>query len=89
MDMIPVTWAFKRIPYLQVLEVRGETTNSKGWDILLKCGLEFIELSEKFNARLLPEEPTEKSKSAVAIYFSLVFPTDEDINNFTRAIQWE
>ena len=39
MDMIPVTWAFKRIPYLQVLEVMGETKESKGADMLLACAL--------------------------------------------------
>lgn len=87
MEMVPVTWAFKRIPYLQVLEARGETTKSEGWDMLLACALEFIELAENFNARLLPEEPTEKSKSAAAVYFSLVFSTESDLNRFVMAIQ--
>ena len=88
MDMIPVTWEFKRIPYLQVIEAMGETIESKGVDMLMACALEFIDLAQEFNGRLLPEEPKMESKKPLAIYFSLVFPTETDLNRFAAIIHW-
>ena len=88
MDMIHATWGFKRIPFLQVLEVIGETTEIKGVDILMSCAMEFIDLAQEFNGRLLPEEPSVKSKSPLAIYFSLVFPTETDLERFAAIINW-
>lgn len=90
MEMFPVTWSFKRKPYLQILEAKGECYISEGADVLLASALEFIDVAEKhYNACLFSEEPKEQAKEGVAVYFSLIFRTEEDINKFFKAMQGE
>ena len=86
MEMIPASWSIRRRGFFPILEAKGECQNKLGEPFLLGTAIEFIEKAEMLNGRLLSEEPMEKSTCQVAVYFTVIFPSESELNEFIATI---
>lgn len=85
--MIPTRWVFKRTSSLPILTVFGES-NIKGIESeMIYIALKVLKKAEEFRARPYDEFIPVSSNFPLLISFSVIFPSENDLNEFVRESQ--
>lgn len=82
--VVPTRWGFKRTSMLPILTVFGES-NIKGIDSeMIHISLKILKKTEKFKGRPYEEFVPVDSNFPLLISFSVIFPSENDLNEFLR-----
>ena len=85
--IVPTRWGFKRTSSLPILTVFGES-NIKGFESdMIYIALKVLKKTEEFRARPYEEFVPVSSNFPVIITFSVIFPSESDLNEFLREAQ--
>ena len=69
---------------MPILKVTGTSLDPGIEHILLKSAVDFIEIAQKFNGVPYDSTPPEQSGAPLAVSFTLLFKTQNDLLNFTK-----
>ena len=88
--IIPVSWSFQRQNYMPIIEVRGESSIKESEPIMLLEATELIEKAGQYKGIPYQEGPCPLSSECnIMVYFSILFPSDKELNNYMESIQKE
>jgi len=86
MDDFAARWCFKRTSVIPILDCIGEADSRIVEPFLFETAINYIEQAKKFKG--IPVQGNiPQTKSRIAIYFSLQFPSEKEFSEFTKAIQ--
>ena len=82
MKMIPVRWSIQRKEFTFILEALGESNQKDSESYIIASALDIIDIAIKSKGVLYKGTPTVSSKCKCSVSFLLIFPSENDINNF-------
>lgn len=84
MPIARIIWSFEQRSIMPILKVTGTSLDPGIEHILLKSAVDFIEIAQKFNGVPYDSTPPEQSGAPLAVSFTLLFKTQNDLLNFTK-----
>lgn len=83
-----IRWMFKRNEGLPIINVVGgcKEVDKEAESILIVSAVEYIEKAEEFNGIPHAISPYFLNSSNMEVAFSIMFPTEKDIQEFTKAL---
>ncbi len=90
MTYVPIDWTFeKKSGLFQVMEARGRSPSRECEQTMLQDVLEVVCLAREFKGIPYPKIPQPcklEGDIEITVSFSILFPTEEDIDSFMDAI---
>lgn len=83
-----VRWERKVNPFINSVRLLGVPSNRNkitSWRLLLQSALYVINIAEKYEGKLLTEEPPKRNGEFV--YFEVIFKNNADCENFLKAME--
>lgn len=87
MMIVPISWSFQRKSMLPIIEAKAESTVEKSETILVQNALKMIKKADEFKGRPYPNMPSFPTTTNFSVSFSLIFPTETDINSFMEFLK--
>ena len=84
MPIARIIWSFEQRNIMPILKVTGTSLDTGIEHILLKSAVDFIEIAQKYNGVPYEPSPPESSGAPLAVSFSLLFKTQNDLISFTQ-----
>ena len=89
MKIFPTCWSFKRNRVMPILDIKGITQEKEAETYLIEKAVRMIEKACEFGGIPISHQnhPCKTSKFVLMVYFSLIFPSDKDLEGFLKIVK--
>ena len=84
---VPFTWSFRQENALPIINIVGNSPIKGSEPVLLRGAVEIIEKAGEFKGIPYPNSSCNENNLSLAVYFSLIFPSNNEISSFMEYIQ--
>ncbi|HJA42062.1 MAG TPA: hypothetical protein H9667_11235 [Firmicutes bacterium] len=72
---------------MPIIEAKGESAAKESEPFIIQNAIEMIEKASEYKGRPYPDMPSFPSTSNFSVSFSLIFPSEADINSFMEFLK--